>query len=190
MTVLTYCLFIFGILALLVWLYQAIILPSIRQRLRFELFQLRDETRELVISGKLKEQSEAFHHLHGSLNVLIKAVPGFDLAFLSRVETDDPDVKERAARFQELMDESIPEVKQIFHRAVAVMAFALIANSLFWANMILFAAIPVALSQGIWKLCAIVFERARLRALPAFELRERDLEYMPSLSSTGTVAIR
>jgi len=186
MTALTYCLFILGILSLMIWVYQAIILPSIRQRLRFELFDLRDQTRELVIAGKLKEQSAVFHHLHRSLNVLIKAVPGFDFAFLSRIEIDDPDVNKRAAQFQQLMDESIPEVRQIFHRAVTVMAVALIANSLFWFNMMLFAAIPVAIPQGIWKLCAVVFEKARSRALPAFELKEKDLDQLPLVAFTAT----
>ena len=174
--IIAYCIFAMGILALATWIYQGILLPSFRQCLRFKLFRLRDQTRNLVIVGKLKEDSAVFNHLHGSLNVLIKAVPGFDFAFVSSIDTDNPAAKDRVENIKKLFSESIPEVQEIFDKAVSVMAWALIANSLFWFNWILLAAIPIAIPQGIWKLCTIVFEKAERMALPAFELRERDLE--------------
>jgi hypothetical protein len=176
---LTYFIFILGILSLVIWIYQSIILPSIRQRLRFELFSLRDLTRGLVINGKVREDSEAFYHLHDSLNILIKALPGFDLALVSAIETTNPATRERAEKFQKLINNSIPEVQEIFEKTVKVMTLALVANSLFWFTSILIAVIPIAIEQGIWMLCAIAFRQIRVWVLPAFELREKDLEMIP-----------
>src|ERR1017187_4266356 len=99
---LIYFLCAFGIISFSVWIYQSILLPSIRQRLRFELFQLRDQTRELVIAGKLKEDSAIFYHLHRQINVLIKAIPALDIAFVSAIEYEKRELEERAARFQDL----------------------------------------------------------------------------------------
>lgn len=187
------CIFILGMMAFVIWVYQAIILPSIRQELRFKLFRQRDELRELVIAGKLKEDSAVFRGLHQRLNVSISAIPVFDFAFVSTLETSDPKLRERSQRFQDLMGQSIPEAQQIFHDALVVMTRALIFNSLFWFTWLLIAAIPLAISQGIWKLCSLAAERAKGYVLPAFELRPKDLDesfFPTSLKGRGLTAVR
>lgn len=170
------CIYFLGIMALVIWIYQAIILPSIRQELRFKLFRQRDELRELVIAGKLKEDGAVFRGLHRRLNVSISAIPIFDFAFVSTLETNDPKLRERSQRFQDLIGQSIPEAQEIFHDALVVMTRALIFNSLFWFAWLLVAAMPLAISQGIWKLCSLAVDKAKGHVLPAFELRPRELD--------------
>lgn len=182
---LAYSIFILGILSFLIWIYQAIVLPGIRQWLRFRLFRLRDETRELVITGHLKEDSAVFRGLHNRLNMVIKAVPAIDIALLYAVQGQHPDIEDRALRFEKLIDDSIPEVRAIFHNVLKVVAFALIANSFLWVVGVFIAAIPAAISQGVWKLLEIVRQRIKVRVQAAFELKEIDLEYMPSLSTSA-----
>jgi hypothetical protein len=175
---LAYCILLFAILSLATWIYQATILPSIRQRLRFELFYLRDQLRELVITRRLKEDSAAFQQLHRRLNTIIKAIPAFDLAALLAIDADHSDLKQRALRFLDLMNGSIPEVQVIYQNALRIMAYTLFANSLVSLAWMTVGAIPVAISQGAWKLCAIVLEQAKTKVLPAFVAKENELEFL------------
>src|SRR5690349_20148125 len=117
-----YSLFVLLAASVTIWIYQSIILPSIRQRIRFELFYLRDQTRNLVIQGKIKETHATFRHLHSSLNVLIKGVPIFDYSLISKMQTSDAEVLRRRQEFRRIIEESIPEVQHIYQRAVTVMA--------------------------------------------------------------------
>jgi len=176
--ILTYCILLFAILSLGTWIYQATILPSIRQRLRFELFHLRDQLRELVITRKLKEESAAFQQLHRRLNILIKAIPAFDLAALLAMDANDSDLKQRALRFRDLMNGSMPEVQAIYQNALRIMSLTLFANSLVSLLWMTVAAIPVAISRGAWKLCAIVLEQAKTEVLPAFVAKENELDFL------------
>ncbi len=182
---LAYSIFILGILSFLIWIYQAIVLPGIRQRLRFSLFRLRDETRELVIAGRLKEDSAVFRGLHKRLNMVIKAVPAIDIALLYAVQDQHPDIEDRALRFEKLVDGSIPEVRAIFHNVLKVVTIALIANSFLWVVWVFIAAVPVAISQGVWRILEIFRQRIKAKVQAAFELKEIDLEYMPSLSTSA-----
>jgi len=172
----TYCLLILGIASLIIWIYQAIILPSVRQRVRFELFCLRDRTRRLVIEGKLREKHAAFRNLHGALNTLIKAVPAFDYSLVLAMQTSDAEILKRRAEFGRIIEDSIPEIREIYQKALTVMTIMLIFNSLFWFTLKLVSAIPIAIPQGIFMLCNIAFNGIKSRVVPAFELREDDLD--------------
>src|SRR5262249_48009647 len=133
MTLLVWSFLVFIFLGFAVWIYQAIILPTERQRLRFELFDLRDRLRELVIKGDLREESAAFQLLHSQLNTMIKTVPHFDLALMMRVENVDKalkkDVERRSQRLQEQVEASLPEVKEIYLSGLQVLAKSLLLNS-------------------------------------------------------------
>ncbi len=168
---------VLGFLSFGVWIYQAIILPSIRQRLRFELFCLRDQTRRRVIDGCIREDSAVFKHLHGQLNVMIKAIPWFDFALIADIEVRDPSLKERAEKSIKLIEESIPEVQKIYHESMKVMAIALIANSFVWFVCFSLPAFSVVLSQGVQKLGAVVRNKLKSKVRPVFCLRDRDLTF-------------
>jgi hypothetical protein len=166
---------VLGFLSFGIWIYQAIILPSIRQRLRFELFCLRDQTRKLVIDGCIKEDSAVFRHLHRQLNVMIKAIPWFDFVLVTDLEVSNPELKARAEKSIKLIEGSTPEVLKIYHEAMKIMAFALIANSFVWFVGFSLPAFSVVVSQGVWKLYAAVRKRLQMKVRPAFGLREQDL---------------
>ncbi len=166
---------IFGFLSFGVWIYQAIILPSVRQRLRFELFCLRDQTRRLVIEGQVKEDSAAFRYLHRQLNVMIKAIPRFDFALIYAIEDNDPELKARAEKSRKLIEESNFEIQKIYNKAIRIMALVLVANSFIWFLCFSVTTLPVVLSEGVWKLLEVVRNRLRMKVQPAFGLRDRDL---------------
>jgi hypothetical protein len=183
---LTPFIFYLGLLVFVAWIFQAIVLPAIRQKLRFELFRLRDTARELVIAGTISETDPAFEALHSRLNLLIRAIPAIDLALLVAMKGNAQETSKRAQKFSQLMESGSPEIKAIFYQAMKVIAIALVANSSLWFVWVFLTAIPIGITQGIWKVCSIVKDRVKETALPAFQLRERDLEYMPSLSTSST----
>ncbi len=158
----------------LAWIYQAIILPMEQQRIRFELFKLRDDLRQLVVDEKIKEDSAAFQLLHNGLNVFVRTASQFDLCLLTKVEkaSEKKEQKRRFEHMQEQIDKSIPEVKEIFDKSVRVMATALILNSVV---LLVWAVPPIILSQGISHLSSAIKEHYEARVEPVFGMRERDL---------------
>ena len=174
LTVLAWLILVLAVSGLLAWIYQAIILPMEQQRIRFELFRLRDDFRQLVVDEKIKEDSAAFQLLHSSLNAFIRTAPQFDLCLLIKVEkaSETKEQERRLEHMQEQIHKSIPEVKEIFDKSVRVMATALILNSVV---LLVWAAPPIILSQGIFHLSSAIKEHYRARVEPVFGMRERDL---------------
>ena len=174
LTVLAWLILGLAVAGFLVWIYQAIILPMEQQRIRFELFKLRDDLRQLVVDEKTKEDSAAFQLLHSSLNAFIRTAPQFDLCLLIKVEkaSETKEQKRRFEHMQEQIHKSIPEVKEVFDKSVRVMAAALILNSVV---LLVWAAPPIILSQGIFHLGSAIKKHYEARVEPVFGMRERDL---------------
>jgi hypothetical protein len=63
------------IFGLAVWhgIWEAIIAPSLRAKLRFDLFKVRDDIRSMIIDGSINR--EAFQFAEESINFAIKMVP-------------------------------------------------------------------------------------------------------------------
>lgn len=171
------CILILAFLTVAVWVYHAILLPSIRQRLRFDLFRLRDETRQLVLDGVIKEDGAVFRYLHRQLNLMIAAVPKFDFALVTRIRMADiAEIEKRAEEKRKLIEDSNVQVRQIYDNALKVMAIALAANSGFWFLLFAIAAIPAIPFSRVWSLRSVIRDRMRAEVKPAFGLREQDLE--------------
>ncbi len=173
--VVAYMVMVLAFLSFFIWIYQAIVLPSIRQRIRFGLFCLRDQTRTLVIEGHIKEDSAVFKYLHRTLNVMIRAIPSFDFALISSLGDNNPELKARAEKSRKLIEESSGEVQVIYRSALRLMAIALVANSLLWFVCFAVTAVPVLLSHGVWQVAGGMAEKLRMKVQPAFGLREVDL---------------
>lgn len=57
------------------FVYEAIVAPSLRLKLRNKLFSLRDELRSLKIAGISKEDEQAFWLVHEGINAYINRLP-------------------------------------------------------------------------------------------------------------------
>jgi len=126
-------------------IYQSAILPGIRLRLRYQTFDLRDRLRALVITGTIKEKSQAFQLLHESLNLMCVSLSRFDLArVLQASKALDEEARERAASRRAVMESAPPEVKQIYEESLHVFEVALVFNSLF-----VFLIVGLSLGAGM-----------------------------------------
>jgi hypothetical protein len=70
------------------FVYESILAPSLRLRLRFELFSLRDELRDLGMGGQAALDDRQFEYLQDSLNLLISVLDRFDGTTLIAVEKE------------------------------------------------------------------------------------------------------
>jgi hypothetical protein len=123
--------------------YESMIAPSLRLSLRYELFALRDELRQLKMGRGSSFADRHFHFLQDSINTLLSVLNHFDLATLWALEQQlqsDRVLRERMEmRARTLDDCAIPEV-------------ALIRR-----NTITIAARAIAVNNGICALCAVPF---------------------------------
>src|SRR5437016_3219603 len=114
---------IFGLIALFHFIYQGIILPSIRQRLRYRLFELRDRLRTLNIRHKNDLQQEVFDYLQRSINNTIKYLHRIDLELIvtSRAIVKDKDVDEFIKKHNAMLDNcDIDEVRDIANEHLGI----------------------------------------------------------------------
>jgi hypothetical protein len=116
---------------------ESIIAPSLRLKLRFELFALRDELRLLKIECDRHLDDKHFDYLQGSLNTLIRVLHWIDMTTLAAVERElrtNPQIREQIeARNKVLDDCDIPEARQIRYRSLQVAAKAFAVNGGGWA---------------------------------------------------------
>jgi hypothetical protein len=121
-----------GLVSLVVFVYQAIILPSIRLHYRYRIFELRDQLRRLVIEEKVKECDKAFQLLHDRLNVMCASLHRFDLVRVIQASNSlDEDGRARVANYVRVMESAPEEVQKIYRESLTVVIFALTFNSLF-----------------------------------------------------------
>ncbi len=169
---LSWSILILAVAGFVVWVYQAIIIPTERQRIRFRLFELRDRLRQLVIDGKLKEDSAAFILLHDRLNIFIRYAPSLDFGAVLRMEriprARKQEIDRRIAHIHEQIEASIPEVREIYHEGLVTAAGALILNS----ALLIVWTLPTM--KGIWHIREAVKKRYEPRVEPIFGMRERD----------------
>ena len=68
------------VLVLVHFVYEKIILPSIRLHLRYRLFELRDQLRKIIIEEGRTERDKAFIYLQDGISVLLNRLPEITLS--------------------------------------------------------------------------------------------------------------
>jgi hypothetical protein len=101
--------------------------------LRFELFELRDEVRQLKIAHEGALNDAHFNHLQDSVNSLISFLFKFDFATLALAEAEsrrDPEFKRRTEERSRILDDCpIEQAKIIRKKSLRIAAKALVVNS-------------------------------------------------------------
>jgi hypothetical protein len=123
-------------LTLLHFIYESILAPSFRLHLRFQLFRLRDELRNLKID-RTGLDDRHFYYLQDSINTLIANLARFDAATLARIEAElrrNSGLRQRSTARSKVMDDcDVAEARLIRRKCNQIGAAALVVNSGGWA---------------------------------------------------------
>lgn len=129
-------LYSFLLIALYHLIYEGILLPSLRLRLRFRLFEIRDRLRDLKNREKDCCSDQAFAYLQDSINNGLGMLHRTDLITLLKVEEQveqDDVLKRQLARRSEVLSEVVdPDVRAIMRSISHVGRAAVILNSGGW----------------------------------------------------------
>jgi hypothetical protein len=157
------------IVALYHFVYEAILAPSLRLKLRFELFVLRDRVRALRIESPGALQDKHFHYLQDSINTLIAVLARFDVATFERIEAEmkrNPELRRLVEERSRILDDcALEEAKGIRYASLRLASVALAVNSGGW---FIYVVPPLAMMAGWFGLsgCVSSFKR-RIKAVLA-----------------------
>jgi len=136
------------VLAFYHYIYENAVAPSIRLKLRYKLFMLRDELRRLKMQKPDVINDALFRQIEGSIHSSVKFLPLFNFVLLYRMiksYRNDLRLKAEVERKTELIEDcNIEEVKQINKKIADTIAYAIVVNS---GGVLpyFFAVIPVIL---------------------------------------------
>src|SRR5665213_1194648 len=120
-------------LAAIHFVYEGIIGPSIRMRLRFQIFEQRDALRSLKISRAHAIDDQAFNLLHDSLNNAIRLLPIINIALLmqsSNTFNQDENLRKQIERRDKILKSTgLKEVDEIRAEMAKAVRMALAANT-------------------------------------------------------------
>lgn len=124
------------VVAVLHAVYEGIVLPSVRLRLRYRLFALRDELRRVKIAQGSALSEKVFVQMEDSMNSSLRFLHMFDLrtvVMVDRAMSSDARLREIVEARLRLLDQcEIVELREIRSRHGAVLRWALIANNGAW----------------------------------------------------------
>jgi len=120
-------------LAVLHFMYESLLLPSIRTKLRFRLFGIRDDLRMLMAESGNDLDTKLFHYMQDSINTAVAFLQYIDLKALlqaRRIFREDPELCERASKREAMIDACSLEAFQVIKRERSkLFGYALLANS-------------------------------------------------------------
>ena len=132
-TFLTYSLVALAVFAALVFIYEAIILPSFRLNLRFQLFSLRDRLRNLKSELGHGLNNAAFHALDDSLSRQMERQHRYSAVTLydaDKLYREDESFKRSVDQDLEVFEHcQLPEFIEIRNQAANLFCYTLLANS-------------------------------------------------------------
>lgn len=134
---------LFCLLALLHFVYERLLLPSIRLRLRFRLFAIRDALRWLKINDEVDQDSFVF--LESAINNVIRTLHHFDAATIyasnQRLANDEGLRRRVARRIQVQENCANAEFQRLRETLLSTATSAVLANNGTW----FFYLVPILL---------------------------------------------
>ena len=127
-------------LAALHFVYDGIILPTIRLHLRYQIFAIRDDLRRLKIVYKDNLGNEDFHYLQDLANNSIRLLPYINLEILYRARqilTNQKIERKVMERIKRIESCKVADAVQIRIRINRCLGYAFVANSGMWLIYIL-----------------------------------------------------
>jgi hypothetical protein len=179
----SYLILSMAILAVIHFIYESIIAPSLRLSIRYELFCLRDQLRQLKIEHGDELDDKHFCYLQDSINTIISALPRIEIVAIAHMKTvleNDDELRNRLNVRQEILDDCIiPEMTEIRRKSIALSIRALGVNGGMWSVYI----IPIMAVGGVYR----SIER-RIKALVS--LSDLDIDKIaPRIHHNGTFQV-
>lgn len=145
--------FILSLLVLWHFIYDGIILPTIRLNLRYKLFTLRDRIRTIKNEKQDKVDNQVFHYLNNSINVSIRYLSSYNIDLLVKANREfkkNPDLNKRVNHnIKFVHDCSDNEVQNIYLKEIKYCALAFISNSGSWLLYFALIIIPILIFSMI-----------------------------------------
>jgi hypothetical protein len=167
------------ILTVFHFMYESTLAPSFRLQLRFELFRLRDELRNLKMERKNLDDKH-FHYLQGSINTLIANLARFDAATIARIDAElqrDPELRKRSEARCKVMDDcDVAEARLIRRKCNLIGMKALAVNSGGWSIYIL---------PGVFVLVGLSELKRRIKAVLSISESDFAKAAPPDLVTSG-----
>jgi hypothetical protein len=143
----SYVIIVLAVIALWHFIYESILLPSIRLHLRNRLFVLRDELRaHRVESDNVDEK--AFDLVSKGINNYLTRLPminiGLRVEFERKVKEDPSLVDKLKERRKVIVESNDESLKQIYHDVNVVLEYAFVANSGGWFIYLVPIAVLIA----------------------------------------------
>jgi hypothetical protein len=117
--------------------YRFAVRPVLLDRIRFKIFRLRDDLRDMAICGDIKPTLFAYTHLERSLCRLVVIVPALNMYQFTQFMLWQKYLPERSARDMRFEEVAPPRLREISNKAVATLFGAILVNSPLGAMAIL-----------------------------------------------------
>ena len=139
------------ILALWHFLYQGVIAPCARLGFRNELFELRDELRQMMIEGVDEEDLPFVEYLHNGITFFLQKMPFLSISKMSEMRREyesSSSIRAKVQNRRKILDESDNQrLHEIFDRTSEILAKSYFFNGGGWIVYL----VPVVLGNGVWK---------------------------------------
>ena len=126
-----------GVVAIVHFVYESIIAPSIRMHLRNKLFELRDEIRAVRVEGVDAEDEKAFWYTHDGVNNLLDRLSWMTLharVMATMAYAQDTELQKLVHERKEMLDRCKDRrIHEIFDKTSLVVEEAFVVNMGAWA---------------------------------------------------------
>jgi hypothetical protein len=129
--------------------YRLALRPILLDRIRFKIFKLRDDLRDMAIRGDIKPTLFAYKHLERSLCKLITLVPALNMYQFTQFvlwQKFLPEPSSREMRFEEV---ALPKLREIDNEAVLSMFWVILVNSPLGAVLLVPALLILKLAAKV-----------------------------------------
>ncbi len=120
------------VMALLHFIYDGIIAPSIRRQLNFKLFALRDELRTILINDKSSCDDDVYSYIQSALNVILKYAiqfDAFDVYESVKAMESNPDLEKMAKNRLDSITNAVPtRMSDIHDEAIMLSLWMMLVN--------------------------------------------------------------
>lgn len=115
--------------AILHFVYESVLAPSLRTQLRFDLLSIRDRLHSLKLALRSEFDDHHFEHMEAIVNTFVSLLDRFDASDLIGFEAEAPsncELREQCDQFTTATKECLlPEVRELQHRIARIAARAI-----------------------------------------------------------------
>ena len=129
--------------------YRLAVRPVLLDRIRFKIFRLRDDLRDMAICGDIKPTLFAYTHLERSLCRLVVIVPALNMYQFTQFVLWQKYLPERSSRDMRFEEVAPQRLREISNKAVATLFGVILVNSPLGAVAIIPALILLRLAAEV-----------------------------------------